>query len=159
MNKVYRTSYVFRLLKGELNPFRPNYLVLHSHSIEFRKRNWHLISEDSQTIHFQNLVGVYVDKHLFGATLILASTGNAKVNVFGWSKKVASAIAHDCMQRIHKSSQRGTMENLTDAIENLNHKKGSSHFSIADELLKYKTLLDAGAITQEEYDRLKDKLI
>ena len=28
--------------------------------------------------------------------------------------------------------------------------------SVADELLKYKNLLDAGAITQEEYEQIKD---
>ena len=31
--------------------------------------------------------------------------------------------------------------------------------SVADELLKYKQLLDAGAITQEEFDAQKQKLL
>ena len=35
----------------------------------------------------------------------------------------------------------------------------SSSFSAADELRKYKTLLDEGAITQEEYDKKKKELL
>ena len=35
----------------------------------------------------------------------------------------------------------------------------SSEISAADEILKYKNLLDAGAITQEEYDTKKKQLL
>jgi hypothetical protein len=41
-----------------------------------------------------------------------------------------------------------------------NDQKGTtSHYSVADELLKLKKLLDAGAITQAEYDAQKKKLL
>ena len=35
----------------------------------------------------------------------------------------------------------------------------ASHFSVADELIKLKALLDDGALTQEEFDRKKSKLL
>ena len=35
----------------------------------------------------------------------------------------------------------------------------SSNSSVADEIMKYKQLLDAGAITQEEYDAKKKQLL
>lgn len=38
-------------------------------------------------------------------------------------------------------------------------KKSGSHFSVADEIKKLKELLDAGAITQEEYDQQKKKIL
>ena len=38
-------------------------------------------------------------------------------------------------------------------------KIGSEHVSVADEILKYKNLLDMGAITQEEYDAKKRELL
>lgn len=36
---------------------------------------------------------------------------------------------------------------------------GKENFSVADELLKFKQLLDMGAITQEEFDRKKSELL
>ncbi len=39
------------------------------------------------------------------------------------------------------------------------HKTKEDSISVADELLKYKQLLDTGAITQEEYDKKKQELL
>ncbi len=159
-DKIYKSSYIQRALQGEYNPFRPNILVINDHYIEYRKRNWHLISEDSQTFHFQNIVGVDVDKHLFGATLNIATTGNPKIKVFGWSKKIANEIKQECLKNIAKNTQRGTTEALADAIATaVNKSGGSGQASVADELKKFKELLDNGIITQEEYDAQKSKLL
>ena len=38
-------------------------------------------------------------------------------------------------------------------------KTNETSTSVADELIKYKNLLDAGAITQEEFDRKKAQLL
>ena len=38
-------------------------------------------------------------------------------------------------------------------------KTNETSMSVADELIKYKNLLDAGAITQEEFDRKKAQLL
>lgn len=55
----------------------------------------------------------------------------------------------------------GTFAKKTrNAINNLNNKSlNSNSISIADELMKYKKLLDADAITQEEYDKKKKELL
>lgn len=50
-------------------------------------------------------------------------------------------------------------EELKDYIINLISNNKNSSLSIADELEKYKKLLDSGAITQEEYDKKKKNLL
>lgn len=158
--KVYKSSYIQRVLKGDFNPFRPNILIITEHSLEYRKRNWHLISEDSQTFHFQNIVGVDVDKHIFGATLSIATSGNPKIQVFGWSKRMANEIKHECIKNISRNTQRGTTEVLAQSIASAMKSDGTTGaYSVADEIRKLKDLLDEGAITQSEFDSLKQKLL
>jgi len=53
---------------------------------------------------------------------------------------------------------------IKEYIEALYDKKSNSQpiqntGSVADELLKFKQLLDAGAITQEEFDNMKNNLL
>ena len=43
--------------------------------------------------------------------------------------------------------------------ENLTAEPTAKHFDSADEIMKFKKLLDAGAITQEEYDAKKKQLL
>jgi hypothetical protein len=74
--KKYKSSYFLRLLKGDYNPFTPNVLFIDDNHIEYRRRNWYLISVDTENLHFQNVTGVSVDKHLFDATLKIKSTGD-----------------------------------------------------------------------------------
>lgn len=67
----FKSSYFFRILSGDFNPFTPNVIVIDNDHIEYRRRNWYLISVDTENLHFQNVAGISVDKHLFGATLII----------------------------------------------------------------------------------------
>lgn len=66
-----------------------------------------------------------------------------------------------------KNITKNTVEKMSDTIQNQiskyeqhNNKSFSkSNFSVADEILKFKQLLDAGIITQEEFDKKKSELI
>ena len=51
----FESSYFLRLLKGDYNPFTPNVLIIDDNSIEYRRRNWYLISVDTENLHFQNV--------------------------------------------------------------------------------------------------------
>jgi hypothetical protein len=44
-------------------------------------------------------------------------------------------------------------------VNSVQHKKDEQSFSVADEIKKYKELLDMGAITQEEFENIKAKLL
>ena len=52
---------------------------------------------------------------------------------------------------------------IEDRVQEIKHPKqvvtAPAQFSVADELLKFKQLLDMGAITQEEFDKKKKELL
>ena len=158
---LYKSSYILRVLSGDYNPFRPNIIVINNSFIEFKKRNWHLISVDTQTFHFQSVVGIDVDKHLIGASLKIATSGNERIYVNGFSKKSANMVKRICSEYISANSQRGTSESLAGAIAKAvgSSARTSNYRSVADELTKMKALLDSGVLTQEEFDIQKTKIL
>ena len=48
---------------------------------------------------------------------------------------------------------------VNDSIEKIEKSQKSSKASVADEIIKFKKLLDEGAITQEEFDNKKKELL
>ncbi len=146
-NKIYKSSYFYRILKSDYNPLTPNIIYINESNIEYRRRNWYLISVDTQTYHFQNIVGIDVDKHLFGATLKIRTNGHAVISVNGFSKSKANKIRELCKKIISINTHRGTIENNVQQL------------SVADELKKMKELLDDGIISQSEYESQKTKLL
>lgn len=157
--QYFRSSYFYRFLKGDSNPFRPNNCTVTEDFIELEKRNWHLISKDSRKYHFQNVVGVDVDKHLFGATIIIESSGAHSIYINGLSKKTANKIADLSSTRISRNTQKGTTEALAEAIAKATNSSGGNTLSVADELIKMKGLVDDGILSQEEFDEQKSKLM
>ena len=145
--KKYKASYFYRLLSGDYNPFTPDMLVINDHMIEHKKRNWYLISVNTQSYHFQNIIGIDVDKHILGASLVINTTGTAKIYVHGFSKGTASEIRELCVKYITDHSHRGRAEAAARPI------------SVADELQKLKGLLDTGAINEGEYATQKAKVL
>ncbi|MEO5789925.1 SHOCT domain-containing protein [Gelidibacter sp.] len=156
----FKSNYFLRLLKGDYNPLTPNILNIDNNHIEYRRRNWYLISVDTENLHFQNVTGITVDKHLFGATLIIKSTGHDSIYVNGFWKKKANEIKDICSKYISFNTQRGTADAMADAISKAIGKAGESgRISVVDELKKMKELLDSGVINQDEFDELKIKLM
>lgn len=155
----FRSGYFYRMLKGEYNPFRPNRVIITSSYLEYKKRNWHLVSVDSRKYHFQNVAGFILDKHLIGASIIIESTGDKSIYVHGLSKGTAKKIAAACSEYVSANTQKGTTEALADAIAAATKGSGGGQTSVADELKKMKGLLDDGIISQEEFDEQKKKLM
>jgi len=158
--KEFKSSYFLRLLSGDFNPFTPNVITIDDNHIEYRRRNWYLISVDTENLHFQNITGASVDKHLFGATLKVKSTGNDSIFIHGFWKKKANEIKDICSKQISANTSKGTAEAMADAISKaVGQASGSGAVSVADELNKLKGLLDSGVLTQSEFDEQKKKLI
>lgn len=159
--RVFRSSYILRVFKDDYNPFTPNVVKVNSHFIEYRKRNWHLFSVDSETMHFQNVLGLQIDKHFFGATVNIITAGD-KIKVVGFSKSNAEALKHECSKYIKVNTQRGTTDALSDAIVSAvkNSNSGNSgKASVADEIKKLKELYDQGILDEAEYNKQKRKLL
>lgn len=144
---IFKSSYFLRTLKRDLHPFTPNVLVIDEEHIEFRRKNWHMVSEDTESLHFKNITGVTVDSHLLGSTITIKSTGNDPIEVHGFWKKEANEIKALCAKYINAYNQRSTAGS------------SSTVFSVADELSKLKSLLDQGVITAEEFEKQKRKLL
>lgn len=150
---VFKSSYFLRSLKSDLNPFTPNVLIIDDEHIEFKRKNWHLISEDTETLHFKNITGITVDSHLFGTTITIKSTGNDPIHVHGFWKKEAAEIKKLCSKNIAAFTRQGRGDYPSSSPGN----RGS--YSLADELSKLKALLDQGVLSQEEFDAQKQKLL
>jgi hypothetical protein len=152
---TFSSKYILRALHGDFHPFTPNLLTIDENRVEFERRNWHMISVDTETLDFQNITGITVDKKIFGATLNFKSTGSDPIIVNGFGKKDADKIRKLCMANVMANTQRRTSQAMSDALKN----SRGPQISIADELQKLKNLVDAGILTQSEFDEQKAKLL
>jgi predicted Zn-dependent peptidase len=158
--QTFKSSYFLRVLKGDFNPFTPNIITIDNNHIEYKRRNWYLISVDTENLHFQNITGISVDKHLLGSTLKIKSTGSDPILVHGFWKRKANSIKQLCAKHISANTQKGTNEAMVDAISKaVGSAQHTSISSLASELRELKELIDEGVITQEEFDERKKKLI
>lgn len=151
----FSSKYLLRALQGDYHPFTPNLLTINENRVEFERRNWHMISVDTENLDFQNITGITVDKHIFGATLNFKSTGSDPIIVHGFGKKDADQIRQICMTNVMANTQRRTSQAMSDALQN----SRSPQISVADELQKLKNLMDAGILTQSEFEEQKAKLL
>jgi hypothetical protein len=93
----YKSSYLLRLFDGDWNPLTPNIIVINNDFIEYRRRNWYLISVDTQTLYLGDVIGIDIDKHLIGATIRIRTSGGSVV-VKGFSKGQAGQVKDMCLQ-------------------------------------------------------------
>lgn len=63
-------------------------------------------------------------------------------------------VIYRCREGLENSSRAKSAQAVASAIQPSPHQQ-----SAVDELIKLKNLLDAGAITQEDYDRMKSKIV
>jgi hypothetical protein len=158
----FRSSYLLRLIKGDWNPLTPNRLVVSDKFIEYRRRNWFLISVDSEDMHWERIIGVSVDKHLFGATVKIKGTGGKEDGIYLHSvwKSTANKIKEECQKYISVHTQEGAGKAFAEIVANQFAKNNTGNtVSPADELLKYKSMLDQGIINQEEFNQKKKELL
>lgn len=104
--RKFKSCYLLRVLKGDYNPFTPNVVIVNKEFIEYRRRNWYLISVDTETYHFQNVSGIFVDKHLIGATIRIMIGGKNNIYINGFSKKEADTVKDYCKKFIEINTQK-----------------------------------------------------
>ena len=97
----FKSSYILRVFEGDYNPFTPNIIRINDDSVEFRRRNWHLISVDSEELMLNKVTGVTIDKHIFGATIKIKSTGSDSIVAFGFGKGKANKIKSIINEKTH----------------------------------------------------------
>lgn len=154
----FRSSYFLRMINADLHPFTPNVLVIADEHIEFRRKNWHLVSEDSETLHFRNITGVTVDSHMMGTTITIKSTGNDPILVEGFWKKEAKQIKELCAKNIEAYNKRNSGEAMAGSFAKA-MEVNRGNYSVADELSKLRSLVEQGVLTQAEFEDQKRRLL
>lgn len=86
-----------------------------------------------------------------GFMAVAEATGAASMAA-SWLKSLVSSVAAE-LEHEAKTRQPSTSSPTTQPHV------GSSSTSIVEEIMKFKKLLDAGAITQEEFDLIKSRLL
>ena len=155
---AFKSGYFFRLIRKDYNPFTPDIITIDSEMIHHKRRNWYLLSTNYQKYHFQYIIGLDVRQELFGADIVIETSGNGTIHLKGFSKSSARQIASICGQYISKNTSRNVIDSLNTNLDKLANTK-NVQTSVADELLKLKGLLDNGLLTEEEYTKQKQKLL
>lgn len=125
-----------------------------------------LASQEARDAHFESArardaayaerreLGLYSD-NLFGVALlsalalILASIPWKRIALASGEK---AGEAYDKITDLNEKRKQAKGPNLS-------HSKGINTFLVADELAKWRKLLDDGTVTQSEYDAVKAKLL
>jgi hypothetical protein len=154
----FKARYFYRFIRRDFNPLTPDRITVTEQTIQHKRRNWYLISCDTQTYHFQNIIGVDVDKGIFGANIVIRTTGNGVIYACGFSKRKSNEIVGLCSQFIAQHTQRNLADQLRNSISSAPN-NNPSNYSLADELKKLKQLLEEGIITQTEFENQKNKLL
>lgn len=77
----------------------------------------------------------------------------------GYSNDDFNRDYEDIRREIIDITDEVTEKEDMDKYENTNVSRLNEQFSVADEIIKFKQLLDAGVITQEEFDTKKSQLL
>ncbi len=156
ISKTFKSGYFFRLIRKDYNPFTPDIITIDDQTIYHKRRRWYLLSTNYQKYHFQSIIGFDVRTELFGADLVIDTNGSSAIHIRGFSKSNAKRISAVCSELIIKNAPRNIIDSLNSSLNKLTQSKDLPN-SIADELVKLKRLLDDNSITQDEFDKLKQK--
>lgn len=104
-----------------------------------------LIGQNFQTVSLENVNDITMNTGLL-MVVVTVDTMKEKFNI-----GVDKIAAQNINNRIHDILLK-TMQKKTVSIQ-------SNVTNVADEILKFKNLLDMGAITQEEFEKKKSELL
>lgn len=111
---------------------------------------------NEKTMIYSKLSGVEVKKPglLSGYLQFTGSGLKASSGTFN-----ASSNENTIMFRKDFAEWEKAAQFINDKIANGSNSSGNQQLSVADEILKYKSLLDSGIITDEEFEEQKKKLL
>jgi len=102
---------------------------------------------ESESIPFSTITSVEVGKGFTGHKVKIISINNTVELIYIRSNQVNDFVTH-VKSNIGINSKNDTTP-----------KKETGEISVADEILKFKGLLDIGVLTQEEFDKKKKQLL
>ncbi len=108
-----------------------------------------LFSGETKQFDFNHIASVEIDTPMVGFSTITFFAGGTKMSASGFTKAEVKQIK----EGIEKGKLSVKNNTSTDTTSS------ASSSSLADELMKLKQLMDAGVITQEEFDSQKKRLL
>ena len=120
-----------------------------------------LTSQWHKEILFNTISNITFSKGLFSSMISFNAIGDFThididtLKVTSRQSGVTCSVKNKTAQEIYNKCKI-TFEN---AKEKLLHPQTNINLSFADEILKYKKLLDVGAVTQEEFEKKKQQLL
>ena len=138
-----------RLKGGRM--FSPNVIRVWSDRVE--EHEHHAVRKTgTETISFQQVAQVKLAKGLHWADVTVESTGGHTITLNGLPKADADRVKALIDNAVNET-RRG------DAVGTVPAAPAATHTSAADEILKLVALRDSGAITEEEFQAHKAKLL
>ncbi|MFT8930064.1 MAG: SHOCT domain-containing protein [Sporolactobacillus sp.] len=126
----------------------------------------HLFGDSNFKMPYANITSVRTEYHLMSGYFEVASGGMQSTTKSYWSNEKGKS-AQQAPNAISLNNKQ-LKKQFDDACDFINHKIDEIHNSEvattsvpsdADEILKFKQLLDAGVITQDEFDAKKKQLL
>lgn len=113
-----------------------------------------LFSGESKHFDFTHIASVDIDTPIIGYSTITIYAGGTQMSAHGFTKAEVKQVKEgiEAGKIAHKNS---TNKETTTII----HSNYPNQVSAADELKKMKELLDAGVISQTEFDAHKEKIL
>lgn len=137
-------------------------LRVYNFALDEKNKRW-AVDDYNYLFHIDDIINYEVVEEKINASQITAIYVLVKTKVSGYS--AVRIYVHqgklDLNSATYRLSKLG-VENLVAKLDQLTHNEEAApaqNTSVADEIAKYKALLDSGAITQEEYDAKKKELL
>lgn len=157
----------FKGLNGILEVYEDRIVISRKTAMGFffqgNKGNREIYFSDIKAIEFKKPT-IYSNGYLQFITNA-ESTQNQKVGIMGTKLEASKDPNAIIVRAFNKKTVEKSVEAYDKATEILNKYKGTTQtthtppLSNADEIKKYKALLDDGVITQEEFDNKKQQLL
>lgn len=135
-----------RLSSG--NKLFPAEIYLESTGITIRIPG--LFSGETKQFDFNHIASVEIDTPIVGFSTITFFAGGTKMSASGFTKAE--------VKQIKEGIEKGKLAVKSNTYSE-NSSSSTSSTSLADELIKLKQLMDAGVITQDEFDAQKKRLL
>jgi len=122
---------------------RPDIVTITENMLTWKKRNHNLINNDSKSFEIKKITSVEIDSTLIGTSITIRTIAGDMLQL----EKFTLTDAKE-MKALIEQNQKSKS-----TIINNDNK------SMLDEIIKLKELFDSGVITQEEFNKMKQKII
>ena len=121
---------------------RPDIVTITENMFTWKKRNHNLINNDSKSFDINKITSVEIDSTLIGTNITIRTIAGDMLKL----EKFTLVDAKE-MKALIEQNQKSKPTNT------------NNNNNIVDEIIKLKQLLDSGVLSQDEFTKMKQKII